>query len=106
MTDMVDQDNTIQVTPIKINGKSWTPTLNSKRLDPITGKYNNKPIDPEYFNKYYTDNLKDAKVQCPNCNCMCPKKTQLRHMRSSKCKKQYEILQRDINFLIMQDINI
>ena len=50
MTDMVDQDNTIQVSPIKINGKSGTPPLNSKRLDPITGKYNNKSIYPDYFN--------------------------------------------------------
>ena len=60
MTDMVDQYNTIQVTPIKINGKSWTPPAESKRINPETGIYNNKPNDPEYFNKYYNDKKQSA----------------------------------------------
>ena len=36
-----------QIVAIFKNGKSWTPPAESKRINPETGIYNNKPNDPE-----------------------------------------------------------
>ena len=76
-----------QIVAIFKNGKSWTPPAESKRINPETGIYNNKPNDPAYFNKYYNEKNR-VPVVCPQCACMVPKLTLLRHMRSNKCKRR------------------
>ena len=60
-SENIDSENIIkaQIVAIFKNGKSWTPPAESKRINPETGIYNNKPNDPEYFNKYYNE-----KIEC------------------------------------------
>ena len=52
-SENIDSENILkaQIVAIFKNGKLWTPPATSKRTNPETGIYNNKPNDPEYFNK-------------------------------------------------------
>jgi len=47
-------------------------------------KYNSKPKDPDYRNKYYQEKLKTP-VQCPLCGHLINKTQMNRHQKSKKC---------------------
>jgi len=55
------------------------------RYDAETGKYNIKPIDPEYFKKYYQTH--NEKVKCEICGKTTGKFKMFRHVKSQKCQK-------------------
>ena len=58
-----------------------------KRGRPIKspdGIPNSKPIDKDYFNKYYHSNLA-IKVPCVNCCEMISKSKMNQHLKSNKC---------------------
>jgi hypothetical protein len=62
-------------------------TIIIKRGRPIKspdGIPNSKPIDKEYFNKYYQANLA-IKVQCDHCGELISKSKINQHMKTNKC---------------------
>jgi hypothetical protein len=105
-SENIDSENIIkaQIVAIFKNGKLWTPPATSKRTNPETGIYNNKPNDPEYFNKYYNEKNR-VPVVCPHCTCMVPKLTLLRHMRSNKCKKKANLKIINIDLVCFSDLD-
>ncbi len=54
---------------------------------PFIGKLtaSNKPIDPEYFNKYYQANL-SHNVECLNCQKMVSFAKLKRHQKTKRCQ--------------------
>ena len=54
------------------------------RYNPETGAYNDKPVDPEYFKKYYQNHKE--KVKCEICNKTTGKFKMFRHLKSQKCQ--------------------
>jgi hypothetical protein len=60
-----------------------TSTRMSKRFDPVTGKYNMKPLDPEYFNKYYHKN--NVPTTCKFCGKTVGKMKMQRHLETTTC---------------------
>ena len=59
------------------------------------GKYNDRPLDPDYDKKYYHAKVK-GEFKCPNCGCVLSSKSGLtRHQRTAvKCKEFEENLLR------------
>ena len=53
------------------------------RYDEVTGKYNFKPLDPEYFKKYYQAHKE--KTKCEICGKTTGKFKMYRHLKSQKC---------------------
>lgn len=51
------------------------------------GSVNTKPLDPDYFNKYYLEKLQGVNVLCSNCGLLVPKSHVARHTKSARCKK-------------------
>ena len=52
----------------------------------VKGRENNHlPHDPEYFNKYYHDQIKENKVICDVCSSCVVKNRLPRHLRGKKC---------------------
>ena len=45
---------------------------------------NSKPLDKDYFNKYYQRNLA-VKIQCDCCGVMISKGLMSKHMKTNKC---------------------
>ena len=89
---MENTDNT-QTKKQRIKRAPWRTTVNEDGA--IT--YNNKPIDPEYHNKYYHEKRKTilcSKVSCDLCGSCVSKAHLTRHKQTSKkCgKKQNEII--------------
>ena len=56
----------------------------STRYDKESDKYNNKPLDPEYYKQYYTKN--NVLVECDGCGTHVSKLTLWRHKKSNRCK--------------------
>jgi len=54
------------------------------------GKYDTRPLDPEYQKKYYLEKLKDVKIPCPACGVPMFKVNITRHMKSNKCRCKAE----------------
>ena len=54
---------------------------------PFEGKLTapNKPIDPEYFNKYYQEHL-SHNVECSNCQKMVSFAKLKRHQKTKRCQ--------------------
>ena len=67
----------------------------STRLDPQTGKYNMKPLDPDYFNKYYHRN--NVKTQCVYCDKMIGKLKMYKHHRTLQCMRAQIALTKDVD---------
>ncbi len=63
------------------------------------GTYNNKPIDKEYFKRYYDEKLKDVKVLCDQCGFMCSKTKYRRHQRSAKCLQIKAFVENKLNLI-------
>jgi len=55
----------------------------SKRLDPVTGKYNMKPLDSQYFNKYYHKH--NVPTTCTFCGKTVGKMKMQRHLSTNRC---------------------
>jgi endogenous inhibitor of DNA gyrase (YacG/DUF329 family) len=68
--------------PFVKNGALWIPPENSVRIQE-DGTYNDKPVDPDYFKKYYHENK--ATNPCPICAKPILDKTLARHQKSNKC---------------------
>lgn len=54
------------------------------------GTYNNKPLDPEYFNKYY--HKRTEMTPCRKCGVECKKNYLYKHGLTNKCKKKAAML--------------
>jgi len=52
------------------------------------GTYNKKPIDPDYFKRYYEAKTKGVRVKC-ECGGVCLKSGLERHRWSKSCFKYY-----------------
>ena len=66
--------------------------VSDEQQEPITpihtrwnedGTYNSKPLDPQYFKKYFQKHLKQP-FQCPDCKRMISSKSNLSKHRSTK----------------------
>lgn len=68
---------------MEIKKKPFLPKGNSKRLDKETGKYNMKPLDPEYFNRYYHEN--NVMMPCLHCGKMVGKMRMCKHIKTKSC---------------------
>ena len=65
---------------------STTPTAKMTRRNP-DGTYNKKPLDEDYFKKYYQQNL-STPITCPDCGKTVSSKSNLsKHRNTSICKK-------------------
>ena len=64
--------------------KVYVSRQDCTRYDEATGKYNSKPVDPEYFKKYYQNHRE--KVKCEICNKTTGKFKMYRHLKSQKCQ--------------------
>ena len=61
----------------------FVPKGNSKRFNKESGKYNRKPLDPDYFNKYYHEN--NVMMPCLHCGKMVGKLKMCRHIKTKSC---------------------
>jgi hypothetical protein len=57
-------------------------TKQSKRLDE-NGNYDNRPIDPDYFKKYWQEN--NWKETCKRCGVQVARLRMCKHIKSKKC---------------------
>ena len=64
-----------------------TPTNNRRTRWNEDGTYNKKPLDPNYFNKYYEKHLKTP-FSCPDCGRTISSKSNLaKHRQTNVCKR-------------------
>ena len=70
---------------IPIKKQSFVPKKDSGRFDKETGIYNTKPLDPEYFKKYY--HAHSEKVTCQLCGKLTGQFKMFRHVKTQKCLK-------------------
>ena len=82
-----------QVSTSKISKKEYKPQKQSVRYDEEKGEYNYKPLNPNYFNDYYS--RCNTKIECPKCGKLTPKLKLYRHVQSMKCQKQ-SLLRNDL----------
>ena len=59
------------------------------RYNAETGEYNDKPVDPEYFKKYY--HAHSEKVTCQFCGKLTGQFKMFRHVKSQKCLKAQQL---------------
>ena len=81
------EHKTLLNVPIKTiiqHKREWIPKNNSKRLNQETGVYNIKPIDPEYFNKYYLAHGRKH-IMCKQCHELVLYKSMPTHIKTQKC---------------------
>ena len=83
--------------------KPLEPKPPSSRLDLVTGKYNNNPLDPNYFKTYFQEKLKGVKVECPHCHKFRNKSKIAGHMKSSICFKNRSAPEMDENTISKSD---
>ena len=79
----IKMENQTQTTNDSIK-KAFVPKKESTRYNKETGKYDHRPIDPEYFNKYYHD--KNSMVPCEICNKTVGSLKMYRHIKTKKCQ--------------------
>lgn len=51
------------------------------------GSYNKKPLDPDYYKKYFDDKLRGVKIECPKCGITVGKGKIARHYSTKICMK-------------------
>ena len=69
---------------VELSNPPIPETINRHRPD---GTYDKRPLDPNYFNKYYKNNLKKP-YQCPDCGRTISSKSNLAKHRNTKiCQK-------------------
>ena len=74
-------DTPITDTIVVVETKKCIRTLSN-------GKYNYKPLDPDYFKKYWKANLATVKVECPRCGTLTGKCKIARHYTTGVCIKK------------------
>jgi hypothetical protein len=74
----------------KPKNKPFVPKYDSARYDKDTGKYSRKPLDPQYFNKYYHEN--NIMVPCLYCSKMVGKMKMQRHLKTKYCMARQPLL--------------
>jgi hypothetical protein len=60
-------------------------------------KYNYKPLDPDYFKKYYQEKIKGVKTNCQYCDCIITKENLIRHNKTKKCIKAQQLINENLN---------
>ena len=84
-------ENQIQDT-IDIKPKSkFVPKKESDRYDKETGKYDNRPLDPEYYKMYWR--CKNEPIPCEHCGQLVAKLRMCKHIKTQKCQKGQKINQ-------------
>ena len=59
-------DNTPTASEEEIKRNKYNKPFKAQERHLENGKYNSKPLDKEYFNKYYHEKRK-VQIQCPRC---------------------------------------
>ena len=57
----------------------------SERYNKETGKYNNQPLDPEYYKLYWKS--KNEHIPCEHCGKLVGKLRMCKHVKSQQCQK-------------------
>ena len=70
---------------MEIIKKTFVPKKESDRYDKETGKYNNQPLDPEYYKMYWR--IKNEHIPCEHCGKSVGKLRMCKHLKSQKCQK-------------------
>ena len=84
--EIIDSEKSVPEIPesFKRQKKVYVSRQECTRYNPETGAYNDKPVDPEYFKKYYQNHKE--KVKCEICNKTTGKFKMFRHLKSQKCQ--------------------
>ena len=78
-------DTMSQFVQDELQTSSEEPPTKQSRWKP-NGTYDTKPLDPDYFKKYYLNNLKTP-FTCPDCGTTISNKTNLsKHRNTKKCR--------------------
>ena len=73
------------------NETPTAPTNNKHTRWNEDGTHNKKPLDPDYFHKYYQKHLKTP-FTCPDCGRIISSKSNLsKHRRTNVCKRHQPI---------------
>ena len=91
----IPKENLISCNKSKTKGKDYKPKKPSARYDEEKGEYNNKPLDPNYFNNYFKNC--NPLVECDKCGRLTHKLKLFRHVKSARCQK--EAKGKDLNTL-------
>ena len=78
---------------IKHNSYKFVPKKESDRYDAETGKYNNNPLDPEYYKMYWR--TKNEQIPCEHCGKLVGKLRMCKHVKSQQCQKAQKIHKMD-----------
>ena len=70
---------------IKNNSSKFVPKKESDRYDKETGKYNNQPLDPEYYKLYWRS--KNEHIPCEHCGKLVGKLRMCKHLKSQQCQR-------------------
>ena len=53
----------------------------------VDGTYDAKPLDPDYFKRYYQEKTKNKNINCPKCECLVNDSSHMsRHQKTKKCR--------------------
>ena len=78
---------------IKNNSAKLIPKKDSDRYDKETGKYDNSPLDPEYYKMYWR--LKNEQIPCEHCGKLVGKLRMCKHVKSKQCQKTQKLHKMD-----------
>ena len=81
--------NTQTVSPPPVLSKDESVSVGKQSRHLPNGKYNNKPLDPDYYKKYWKANLASVKVECPRCGVLTGKCQSARHYSTKVCMKAH-----------------
>ena len=87
-TEETQEQTSEKVDKRRIKRAPWRTTI----LEDGTIKYNDKPNDPEYFKKYWSEKRRDVEstvVVCERCQKKCTAGHLTRHLKSNYCIKRY-----------------
>jgi hypothetical protein len=80
----------IVVSPVVVPPRRGRPPSAPER-QLSNGKYNHKPLDPEYFKKYWQEKLL-IHIECPRCGKLTGKGKISRHYKTLVCIKKTQAL--------------
>ena len=76
---------------IMTESSNITPKKISNRYDKETGKYDKRPLDPEYYEMYWR--CKNEHIPCEHCGKSVAKLRMCKHIKSQKCQKSQKVNQ-------------
>ena len=83
-------ENQIQQTiEVKLNSSKFVPKKESSRYDKETGKYDNSPLDPEYYKMYWR--TKNEYISCAHCGKLVGKLRMCKHIKTIQCQKAQKV---------------